>query len=312
MLRSSINRLARAFAPTLRLGLHIDRTQISLIESVAATPTLHVVGVAQRKLATPWFGETPSAAARTALTEALASLPQLQRREFYALNISLPEPAVQYASFEFDDLPKDARAAANLVHWRFAQTLHAPEDHIETRYQRWDRAGESPWVFASACDRAWVALLREVLDAARLLPACIDSGAMYRFNFFPELRISGAAGALLSITPSDWTLCFWDEQARVRFVRSRWRDEAQDAQALAKELAWVMQAYSGAGGERSCTALHVLAPPALSEKTMLALKEVLAVPVLAVSLAGRFSADAALKVDEALYAAVFAAGVVCN
>ena len=252
MLRSWTERARRGFAPGASAGLAIGRDYVGFAHLVAG----RAAALVETKLATPLFSGAPTPAAASALDEALGRFPEKLRRRYLPVHVSLPDAAVNAATFELEQLPKTHAAQIDLVRLRFSR-LGVSAAHLYA-CEPLERDGDKHLLFGMAGEASWQKLVNEALARARIVPWSVSANACRQFNRFHD-RLTQASGALIVLAPDAWSLWLWDASGRPRFARSRWRTSKESHADIALEIERLIVAYVHGDASRGVERVHVLA-----------------------------------------------------
>jgi hypothetical protein len=192
----------------------------------------------------PLFRGVPSPEAAAALTQALRAVGGDLPHRFVPLHVSLPDAAVRWATFELDELPAAPATRRELARFRFQRDGGAAE--LACACQPLGRAGGKALLFGMAMDEAWRRCLAQALADAGLRAWTLSPNACRQFNRFHD-RLAQSSGALVSLAGDAWSLALWDEEARLRYVRARWRSSRDDHGAVADEVGRALLAYVQSG-----------------------------------------------------------------
>ena len=237
-------------------GLAIGRDAVGFAHLVAGRTGWRAREVAETRLSTPLFSDSPPADASAALDEALRQFPEKLRRRYLPLHVSLPDAAVHAATFELEQLPKTHAAQIDLVRLRFSR-LGVSAAHLYA-CQPLEREGDKHLLFGMAGEASWQKLVNEALARARIVPWSVSANACRQFNRFHD-RLTQASGALVVLAPDAWSLWLWDARGRPRYARSRWRAASESHAEIALEIERLIVAYVQADPARSIARVHVLA-----------------------------------------------------
>lgn len=249
---------ARLIGQRSCLGLSIGRDYLRAARVSAVEKGLHVDWVMEERLPARLFAGGVSAEIQAALTAAVGKLCASAKNSYLPVQVGLPDPAVSALVFELDTLPKERQAQLDLVRWRLAKSLHLDENKIECAAQPLGSEDDKQLLFGLATDKAWLQCVKQALKEAGVVAAIIDMDACHRFNrFYSLLTAEKQDGALVYIDPDAWSLTIWDSQGRLRFIRSRWREDAPsqalvaECQEIATEVERAIRAYGRPGAARA-------------------------------------------------------------
>ena len=192
----------------------------------------------ERRLAARLFAGAPPPDAQRVLVEALQPFARIVARRYLPLHVSVPDAAVRWATFELDEMPRSAAARLELARFRFSrQGVNGASVYA---CQALPPEGGKHLLLGMAMDGAWLGCL---------------------------------TAAQTSAPPDAWSLMIWDDGARVRHARGRWREGAADHAAIALEVERALLAYvhgSGRGVARVFVAADAAVADASDARTNLA------------------------------------------
>jgi hypothetical protein len=215
----------------------------------------------ERRLSTRLFAGAPPADAQKILVEAVQPFARMVARRYLPLHVSVPDAAVRWATFELDEMPRTAAARLELARFRF--TRQGVNGASVYACQALPSDGAKHLLLGMAMDGAWLGCIAGALAAAGLRAWSLNANASRQFNRFHE-RLAQSSGALVAATPDAWSLMLWDESARLRHARGRWREGAGDHAAIALEVERAILAYVHGSG-RSVARVFVAADAALAD-----------------------------------------------
>jgi len=251
--RSWIDRARGLVRPSARAGLAIGRDYVGFAELARAPGGWRITALDQAPLDTPLFAGAPGPDAHQGLARALARVAGALRRRYVPVHVSVPDAVMRWATFELDELPKNAAARVDLVRFRFGR--QGTNGAHAYACQPLGSDGGKHLLFGMALDDAWRAVVGEALAAAGIVPWSVSGNACRQFNRFHD-RITAAGGALVALAPDAWSLWLWDARGRPRYGRGRWRDAAGPGD-IAVEAERAILAYVHGGRERSVERVYV-------------------------------------------------------
>ncbi len=241
------------------VGIGVGREELWAARvSSKGTRRFRVHWIRSRRLPLALFEGSPTPEVERALTEALGELCAGLNRGSTPVQVAIPDPAATVMAFEIDKLPASVRMQRDWARWRFAKEFSMRVQDIACTCQYLGREGNKHLLLAAAANSEWIRCLEQGLRQAGVLASAIDVDVCHRFNrFHDEIMTRGTGGVLVSLQPAAWSLLAWDAQARLRFVRSRWRRPAPSAAAeeaidkIASEVERVVRGYArtGSGGD---------------------------------------------------------------
>jgi hypothetical protein len=253
VLRSWTERARRGFASA---GLVIGRDYVGFAHVAAAKTGWRARAVAEARVSAALFSDAPTPGASAALDEALAQFPEKLKRRYLPVHVSLPDAAVQVATFELEQLPRTPAAQIDLVRLRFAR-LGVSAAHVYA-CQPLEREGDKHLLFGMAGDAAWLKFVNDALARARIVPWSLSANACRQFNRFHD-RLTQTSGALVVLAPDAWSLWLWDARGRPRHARSRWRLANESHSDIALEIERLIVAYVDGDPARGVERVYVLA-----------------------------------------------------
>lgn len=201
-------------------GVAIGRDYVGFASVVAARGGWRVQALTEARLETRLFSGAPGPREQAALAGALRTLAGSVARRFVPVHVSVPDAAVQWASFELDQMPKTRAAQLDLARLRFSR--HGVSASHAYACQPLAHDAGKPLLFGMALDQAWRRCITDALDEAGLTAWSLSANVCRRFNRFHD-KLTQASGALVALAPEAWSLWVWDERGRPRYARARWR-----------------------------------------------------------------------------------------
>jgi len=245
-LNSLITRLWPVPPETVSLGINGDR--LVVVRAKRTATGYHISHLAQERLPfTPFMGTNPRAEDSTNLTRAIQKLAIAIPQWHLPLQIALPDPAGIFRVMKFDSLPATDRERAAITRFRLEKEWSAVAE-MECTTQVLGEGSNPNFVLALAIQRSWLDCLRNACRSAGWVPNVIDIAVNHLFNRIHDLIIETKGdGALISIEADSWSIIFWDQTHRPRFVRSLWRDSCDrsnaDYEMIAKDVERLVRAY---------------------------------------------------------------------
>lgn len=258
------NKLQAKVWPAARrvMGIELAGDRLVAIHAELVGEVWGITGVEEKRLAFAPFRGVPRAEDELALSQALASLADAQRQA-QPIQFALPDPAALFQIWELESLPGTVQERNALARFRLEKEWpSASKMECVTQPLGVDR--ERALMLVIAVDRAWIECLRGACRTAGIVPTVMDMTVCHVFNqLHDKLHGQTSDGALLMMEPHAWTLLLWDQQARPRFVRTRWREtiagRASDHDAIAVEVERLVRAYVLAAPGRIVSSLYVSA-----------------------------------------------------
>jgi len=232
------------------VGIAIGRREISIVTVPGVKAKRQKMPAAQTlPLAASLFEAEYTASIDETLVQALQALDSTFRHLYVPVHVALPDFVLRSSVFELDDWPRKRSWQQALLRLRFAQEWRRDEASLECQGESLGRAGARHLLWGQGGDRAWLDGVRRALARSGISAWSLNSAATYRFNSLPR-TVTAAPGALLSLDPGTWTLLFWDEQARVRQVLTRYiavsdtSSVEEGALAITDEVERVIRMYA--------------------------------------------------------------------
>ena len=178
-----------------------------------------------------------------AMQRLAASIPQ----GYWPLQIALPDPAAIFQVMEFEALPKTLHERAAIAQFRLEKELPTMAN-MQCTTQVISKGDEQGLLLAVFIQRAWLDCLNNACRAAGLVPSVIDISISHLFNrLYGVVNAGSGDGVLISIEPETWSIMFWDDDHRPRFVRSRWRDTStgknDDHEVIVRDIERLILSY---------------------------------------------------------------------
>lgn len=246
----SLNKLTKQFSslPSSCLGLSFSGDSLVAVRSEKTIEGLQITHFAQERLPfIPFQGSNPDADDYVALAQAMQSLSKAIPQQYWPLQIALPDPAAIFQVMEFDTLPVTEGERVAIARFRLEKEW-SDVAKMECTTQVLNESDGHPLLLALAVQRSWLNCTREACRTAGWVPSVIDIAVNHEFNRIHdaicELKIGGA---LVLVEPYTWSILFWDESHRPRFVRSRWRNcdgvNGADYEVIASDIERLVRSY---------------------------------------------------------------------
>lgn len=245
------------------IGLGFSGNRIVAVRADKTNPGFCASLIAEEQLPFQPFRSPPRPGDDVLITQALQRLAKATPQNHWPLQIALPNPACLFEVLEFDSLPASTRERIALARFRLEKEFPAAFE-MECVIQELGEDDGRALLLAMAADRAWLDLLSKGCQNAGLYPGVVDLAASHTFNRFHDLFLKSATGGVLLMIEADsWTILFFDECCRPRFLRSRWREavleNAPEHDAIAKEVERLVRAYALAAPKRKIGAIYIQA-----------------------------------------------------
>jgi hypothetical protein len=257
--RSSIKSWIRRLSPRpeATAGIAIDGNAVCVAHLGGGPEGQTLLAIDTRKLSSPLFAGTPTAADEAHLTEVLREAGAVFRGRFVAVRVSVPDTVIRSAVFDLDELPKTEALRGALLRWRFAKEWQRPEEALECRGAELGEDGGKKVYFGQAADRAWLDCVRRALAAAGMVPWSVNAAAVSRFNCFHD-DMAAVGGALLALDAASWNLQVWDAKGRVRRVLTRLRvSGASEYEGIVNAVERAILAHVHEAGGRTVDRLYL-------------------------------------------------------
>jgi len=193
----------------------------------------------------------PTATIGAELAGAIRQLFPDGAKRYLPLQVSVPDPLGHLEILILDGVPKTRKACLDLVRWHFEKDAHLDPSQVEFGFQHLGRDDGKFLLLGQALDARWLAVVRGALAEAGLENYSLNMSFSRSFNACEDrVRSMNEGVALVSLHADSWSLGFCDHQARVRFLRSRWRrDGAEYFASIGTEIENAIRAYSKAASE---------------------------------------------------------------
>lgn len=249
--------------PKASVGVAIGRREVCVVHAMLGENSAHIQAIETASLPDAMFTGSPTSATESNLVSVLVKVAKVAKNKFIPCHVALPDPAMAFAVFELDELPKSGRTRLELVRWRFAKEYSVDSAMFDCAHQTLGQENAKHLLLGQGIDKAWLQCIKHALRGAGITPWSINPGACYRFNQFHDRFAREKHGAAMVILdPDSWAVFLWDAAARPRLVRARWRtrtDEAtEDHHAIALEAERSILSYVRAGKEGSITRVYAI------------------------------------------------------
>lgn len=226
--------------PKASVGIAIGRREVCMVHAMLGGNGTHIQAIETAPLPDAMFTGSPTPATESNLASVLAKVAKVAKDKFIPCHVALPDPAMAFAVFELDELPKSEKTRLELVRWRFAKEYSVGGETFDCVHQVLGRENGKHLLLGQGMDKDWLQCIKQALRDAGLTPWSMYPGACYRFNQFHDRFAREKHGAAMVILdPDSWAVFLWDTAARPRLVRARWRtrtDEiAEDYDEIALE-----------------------------------------------------------------------------
>lgn len=254
-------------APASIVGLGVSRTALSMLEARDENGKWTIKDARRLDFSTPLFSGAVREEHRQALVGALRRICADLGKRYAPVNVALPNPVSSFALFELDQLPAGRKAQAELGRWLMTKERFAGKGDVVCTAQPLGQHADKHLLFVQTMDAKWHSCVAEALREAGIVAWSMNSGATYAFNRFHD-RMTAApnGGAVITIDPESCAVLLWDATARVRVVRSRWReatehDHEREMNAITAEVERIILAYINGDTGREVRTVYVSGAP---------------------------------------------------
>lgn len=249
------------------VGLGIGRTALTMLEGRNDDGKRQIIDVRRQELSVPLFSGTVRDEHRQALVDALRRMCADLGKRHVPVHVALPNPTSNIAVFELEQLPAGRKAQAGIGRWLITKERLAGKGDAVCTVQPLGQNADKHLLLVQAMDAQWHRCLIGALREVGLVAWSMNPAAIYAYNRFHE-RITAESndGAAVMVDADSWTVMLWDAAARVRVLRSRWReasagDREQEMHALTAEAERMILAYIHGDAGRQVRTLYVSAMP---------------------------------------------------
>jgi len=256
-----------SFALQGTLGIEIGRDKISACYKRSGSALLESDWMETVELTTPLAGSQADGGGGGGIASLKTALRQLlleskkhlgKSNVFSTVQVSIPDPLVNFAVFDFESTPPSAKVLAELIKMRFAQEYFTDARQMEfshsvlesngkndsRNHNRNDaKNGNSTRVIGLAVGKDWIDCINDVVQESGMALAVVDAAACYRFAQLPMLKY-GDAGAWLILDSGYWSIIVWDENQQPQYLKSRWREDGFDGPSILSELKRIVKSMA--------------------------------------------------------------------
>ena len=257
MLRSWIDRVTTPRASFESLGVFLAKRHITTVEVSRRVSGNVLSFFEQSSLDVPLFAGTPTVRVISELDKALGVLAKQIKNRYVPIHVSLPDPAVQVAILELDELPSANEAQIELATWRLSQEYGTEVAHV-CAIQPMGVASGKHLLFVLGLEKSWHECIIDAFRRANVVPWSLSADVCRHFNRFHD-RIAADPGALGVISAESWTLWLWDDLGRPRFHRSRWRSSGDSHMEIVSDMQRAILAYTQRFSGRSVDRVYIVA-----------------------------------------------------
>lgn len=248
--------------PRESIGIALGRREVCLVHAETGKDGTHARSLESASLPDALFAGRPAAATEEVLASAFGSLIKETRNKFIPCHVALPDPAMLFAVFELEEMPKTESSRTAWVRWRLAKDYSLEETAVACAHQELGRENGKPLLLGQGMEQAWLHCVRRALARAGIVPWSLNLGACYRFNHYHDRFAETRQGAaMVVLDPDSWAVLLWDAAARPRMMRARWRGRGDDYDAVAVEAERAILSYVRAGREDTVTRVYALSHP---------------------------------------------------
>lgn len=224
MLRSWINRLQDSFIPSQKIGIALGRSHVWAAQSSIGDNSRTVDWIKSQQSGPRLFEGEPDPQTMANLKSVISKLLTSSDQPFLQIRVSLPDPVVRMSVLEWDEVPKAITEQRRLVAWQLGKQYEIKTEGLTASHQLLGKENDHFLVLGMIMDSAWIEAIQGVFSEAGLLIHRLEPEIVAGFDsIYPDLPDEEGA-ALVNVGIETWTLCAWDEQKRLRMVRSDWLD----------------------------------------------------------------------------------------
>lgn len=210
----------------------------------------------------PFFRNTPDSFHRDILDSFFEKVNGQIQDKFVQVEVFLPDPISLYGFYQLDSVPDNARQCRQLAGWRLGKQFHIHSNEWLCDYQILGEVQQKHLMMAVGVDVAWLTLIQDGLYENGILTTLVDTRINHAFNQMAASVTQKAAAAIM-VSTDYWTVMAWDDQARPRLVRSRWRNiilqEAEtDLVEVVQEIIETLLIYGNQGTDTQINEIYIL------------------------------------------------------
>ncbi len=244
--------LAQRIWPTAAqsLGIALERDSIAavLIARTVEGPTLRWAKYHTLRVAPA--GVALKGPAQAELVEVLRQMLGGLTKQFIPLHVALPDSEVAAQVYELEEYPKTPRDQGALVLHRIAKEFGVPLEGTHGAWQHLGAMNGKQLLLCLGIAQATLDAVGTVFRELGLPPASVQFAGAYQFNrFHDRLETGGGHGAMVIVYHHEWSLMIFDEERRLRFLRTRQRGRDNDDSefnSIAGETERTIRAYISA------------------------------------------------------------------
>jgi len=249
--------------PKASMGIAVGRRQVCAAHAVLGEKGAHIEAIETASLPDAVFAGSPTPTAESNLAMAFAKVAKAAKERFIPCHVALPDPAMAFAVFELDELPKSEKTRFDLVRWRFAKEYSVNGETFDCVHQELGKENGKHLLLGQGMDKAWSQCVKQALRRAGIAPWSMNPGACYRFNqFHDRFAMEKHGAAMVILDPDSWAVFLWDATARPRLVRARWRTSTDkiidDYDEIALEAERLILSYVRSGREGTVTRVYAV------------------------------------------------------
>jgi len=248
------------------VGVALGRKSFWVLRTKGQNEKLQIEKIERYPMRLNLFSGSPSSEVANELASAL-SIAFENTKDFYTtLQVALPDPAVRFEVMELEKVPARGKSLNEFLNWRFNQGNEGTSHPLSFSGQMLGVEQNKNLFLGMAVDQGWLEVVQTAFQKAGLKASVIDMALAQRFNFFYKFfKESQKSGALITFEPEFWSVGLWDDQTRLRFVRSKWWDKEilkvndLPLEATILEVERIIRAYVYSAKNRSVENLFVSA-----------------------------------------------------
>jgi len=248
------------------VGVAFGRKSFWVLRTRGEKEKLQVEKIERYPMRLSLFTGSPSPEVATELSSVLSSVFEETKNFYTTLRVALPDPAVRFEVMELEKVPARGKSLNEFLNWRFNQGNEGTSHALSFSSQILGMDRDKNLFLGMAVDQGWLDVIQTAFQMAGLKASIIDMALAQRFNFFHEIfQENQKSGALITFEPEFWSVGLWDDQARLRFVRSKWWDKeilkVKDLplEATILEVERIIRAYVYSAKDRSVENLFISA-----------------------------------------------------
>lgn len=281
-------------SPPGAIGLGFSGNSLVAVRTVYEEGLYRVTHVAEEPLQFSLLANSaPSKEDCASLSHAMQRLAELIPQSYWPLQIALPDPVAIFQVMEFDSLPETAQERAAIARFRFEKEFPAMTQ-MQCTTQAIGKEGERELLLAQFVRQAWLDCINVACRSAGFVPGVIDTSLSHLFNRFYDVVEAGSGnGVLISVEPETWSILFWDDAHRPRFVRSRRRDMSagmdEEYEVIVKDVERLIVSYVSRVHGRRVDGVYLCANEDVCASLSVRLDKRMKKPCIQLDMAERFA-----------------------